>query len=107
MNTQVNRLLMAFEQLLREANREAINPILDELSVEALQPVAKLVARARADYLQSLYQLAQHYEQEQGLPSEQELDQLAQKRRCFMDLVEGSKSFETAISRGYLDVKGT
>lgn len=106
MSTQINRLLLAFERLLREANREAINPILDELTVEDLKPVANLVARARADYLKHLHELAKQYESKEGLPDEAEMKTLATKRQRFMDLVEGSKSVETAIQRGYLDVKG-
>ena len=106
MNNQTNRLLMAFERLLREANRDAINPILDALSVDDLQPVAQLVARARADYLKALHELAVQYQGSDGLPSEEEMQRLGEKRSRFIDLVEGSKSFETAIQRGYLDVKG-
>lgn len=104
-STDTNRLLLEFERLLREANREAINPILDELTLEALKPVAQLVARARATYLKSLHELAKKYQDSNKLPGAEEMQQLAAQRSCFLDLVEGSKSFETAISRGYLDVK--
>lgn len=104
-STDTNRLLMEFDRLLREANREAINPILDELTIESLKPVAQLVARARATYLKSLHELAKKYQDSSSLPDAEEMKQLAILRTCFLDLVEGSKSFETAISRGYLDVK--
>lgn len=106
MSTEINRLLLAFERLLREANREAINPILEELTLENLRPVANLVAQARADYLKHLHDLAKQYASKEGLPDEAEMKTLASKRQRFIDLVEGSKSFETAIQRGYLDVKG-
>lgn len=106
MSTEINRLLMAFERLLRETNREAINPILEELSVSDLKPIASLVARARADYLKSLHELAKKYDNLDNLPDTNEMQQLALKRQRFIDLVEGSKSVETAIQRGYLDVKG-
>ncbi|UTA48706.1 hypothetical protein L1F30_03980 [Simiduia sp. 21SJ11W-1] len=100
-----NRLLMEFERLLREANRAAINPILDELTLEQLKPMAELVARARATYLKHLHDLASQYAGTDNLPTDDEMQALAQLRSRFLDLVEGSKSFETAIQRGYLDVK--
>ena len=105
MSQPENRLLMEFERLLREANREAINPILDALTLEQLKPMARLVARARAAYLKQLHELAAQYDGTDQLPTEAEMLALSQQRGRFLDLVEGSKSFETAIQRGYLDVK--
>lgn len=105
MSLPTNRLLMEFERLLREANREAINPILEELTLNQLKPMAQLVARARASYLKRLHELALKYEGTENLPTEDEMQALALLRGRFLDLVEGSKSFETAIQRGYLDVK--
>ena len=104
MNPDTTRLLMEFDRLLRDANRAAINPILDELSIDQLKPLAEMVARARAVYLKHLHDLALKYEADAGLPSDAEMTALALLRSRFMDLVEGSKSFETAIQRGYLDV---
>ncbi|MBB3169268.1 hypothetical protein [Simiduia aestuariiviva] len=101
-----NRLLMEFERLLREANRAAINPILDELTLAKLKPMAELVARARAAYLKRLHDLAVQYEGTEDLPTDAEMTALAELRGRFLDLVEGSKSIETAIQRGYLDVNG-
>lgn len=105
MAVPTNRLLMEFERLLREANREAINPILDELSLDQLKPIAALVARARATYLKHLHELANQYDGSDDLPTDEEMVALAKLRNRFLELVEGSKSFETAIQRGYLDVK--
>ena len=105
MEIDINRLMMEFELLLKESNREHINPQVKELSIDDLKPVADLVARARAIYLKQLYQLAQQYQGKDELPSLQEMDELAALRKRFLELVEGSKSFETAIQRGYLDVK--
>ena len=104
MNQETNRLLMEFDRLLREANRAAINPIMEELSIDQLQPLADMVARARAVYLKHLHDLAVKYQADEGLPSDAEMSALAQLRSRFIDLVEGSKSFETAIQRGYIDV---
>lgn len=105
MDNNTNRLLLQFEQLLRECNREHINPLIKELSMDDLKPVATLVARSRAQYLAYLYELSDKYAERPDLPTGDEIDHLAQLRRCFIDLVEGSKSFETAIQRGYLDIK--
>lgn len=104
MNQDINRLLMEFDRLLREANRAAINPIMDELSIDQLMPLAEMVARARAVYLKHLHDLALKYQADEGLPSDAEMDALRLLRSRFLDLAEGSKSFETAIQRGYLDV---
>ena len=53
----INRLLMRFEHLLRESNREHINPRIEDLNIEGLKPLIDLVARSRATYLEHLYTL--------------------------------------------------
>ena len=89
---------------MKEANRSYINPAIKELSMQDLKPLAELVARARAQYLEYLFNLSQDYNGNENLPTNDEIEHLAQLRRRFIDLVEGSKSFETAIQRGYLDL---
>lgn len=105
METDINRLLMEFEHLLKEANREYINPQVKELSIDDLAPLADMVARSRGVYLRRLFELSRTYKDSEDLPNEEELQELSQLRQRFLDLVEGSKSFETAIQRGYLDIK--
>lgn len=101
----INRLLLQFDRILRQANREHINPQIEELSVEDLKPIANLVARSRAVYLKELYTLSKKYDESEAFPSAEELKKLKVLRARFLELAEGSKSFEVSIQRGYLDLK--
>jgi len=105
MNAEKNRLLLRFEQLLRETNREIINPEINVLSIEDLKPVIEMVARARAAYLKALYDLAVTHKKDQSLPSPAEMEGLQTLRTRFLDLADGAKSIEVAIQREYLDIK--
>ena len=101
----INRLLMKFEQLLRESNRNHINPRIEELSVESLQPMIDLVARSRASYLEHLFSLCKKYDGTEDFPSKEELARLRAYRNRFIELADGAKSFEISIQRGYVDLK--
>lgn len=106
MNSDTNRLLLGYEQLLKAINREVINPEINVISLADLRPIAGLVARARASYLKRLYEIAQSHDNSKTLPNDSEITELKQLRSVFLELVEGSKSIETAIQRGYLDISG-
>ena len=100
-----NRLLLQFDKLLRQHNREHIHrAITKELTIADLEPVAELVARARAAYLEFMYELANAHT-DGTLPNAEEMDNLRKLRALFIDLVDASQSFEVAIKRGYLDIK--
>lgn len=101
----INRLMMQFDDELKKSNRLHINPLIDEMSIEGMQPIVELVARCRGAYLEKLYSLCQKYEGSENFPSAEELDELAHFRQRFVELADGAKSFETAIQRGYMDVK--
>ncbi|PIE44508.1 MAG: hypothetical protein CSA50_00205 [Gammaproteobacteria bacterium] len=101
----INRILMQFEHLMRQSNRERINPVIDELAIDDLKPIIDLVARSRADYLKHLYDLCSKYHGSDGLPSPEELKRLRAYRNRFVELADGAKSFEISIQRGYLDIK--
>ena len=105
MDKHINRLLMQFEQLLKASNREHINPAIDELCINDLQPIVDLIARSRASYLQHLYELCKKYEGQEEHPSLEEMQKLRAHRLRFEELAEGSKALETSIQRGYLDLK--
>ncbi len=105
MDADINRLLLRFEQLMRETNREIINPHIKALSVADLQPVLQMVAHARAVYLSRLYEIAQTHNEKKSLPSDEEMAELEQLQRRFKALAEGSQSIEVAIQRGYLDIE--
>ncbi len=101
----INRLLMQFEHLLKQANRERINPEIEELAIDDLKPIVDLVARSRAAYLKELYELSKRYYGKDDLPSTNELEQLKAARARFLDLADGAKSIEICVQRGYLDLK--
>jgi len=101
----INRLLLQFDRILRQANREHINPEIEELTVDDLKPLANLVAKSRAIYLKELYTLSKKCDENDTFPSAEELKRLKVLRTRFLELVEGSKSFEVSIQRGYLDLK--
>ena len=98
-----NRMLLELDKVVREINRQVINPILPELTVDDLRPVLNLVARARADYLRELVDLAAAVAD--GLPSPDQVRRLAELRRTFEELLGGAQALETAIQRAYLDVR--
>ncbi|MDX1451269.1 MAG: hypothetical protein R3183_01845 [Oleiphilaceae bacterium] len=101
----INRLLMQFEHLLKQSNRERINPEIEELAIDDLKPLVDLVARSRATYLKALYELSKKYDGQATLPTQEELEQLKVSRTRFLDLADGAKSIEICIQRGYLDLK--
>ena len=96
----VNRLLLQFEQLVREINRAEINPNIPELKLEDLNPVVSMVARARARYLKELFELASVSQE----PGPEQIKKLQNFRQCYEELSEGAQALEIAIERGYLDV---
>jgi hypothetical protein len=98
----VKRLLLKFEKSVREINRDEINPTIPELQFNDLDPVIKMVAKARADYLKALFELAGRTDGE--LPEMEQIKELQKLRLIYEELVEGAKALETAIERGYLDV---
>ncbi len=105
MQQDTNRLILQFEQLLREVNREVINPEIEELSLEKLRPMAKMVARSRAAYLKRFYDISKQCDQTEGLPTPEEMMELKLLRERYIDLADGSKSIEISVQRGYLDLK--
>tara|TARA_B110000902_G_scaffold61546_1_gene72680 strand:+ start:3845 stop:4165 length:321 start_codon:yes stop_codon:yes gene_type:complete len=102
---ETNRLLLQFEQLLREVNREVINSEIEDLSLDKLRPFIHMVAKCRGAYLKSLFDLSVVHSTTKTLPSEEEMAELKVLRERFLDLADGAKSIEISIQRGYLDLK--
>lgn len=100
-----NRLILQFEHLLRQVNRERINPVIEDLSIEDLIPVIDLVARCRASYLKHLYDLSKKYYDTDQFPTSDELKKLKAYRNRYIEVADGSKSVEASIQRGYLNLK--
>jgi hypothetical protein len=103
MSNDNKRLILEIEKTIRELNRDVINPVIPELTLEQLKPVVKMVARARAHYLRELFDLANLVGE--GSPGPDQIERLRGARLAYEELVEGAKSLETAIQRGYLDVQ--
>ena len=98
-----NRLLLELEQAMRTINQDIINPEIPELTLKKLNPVLKMVAQVRAAYLNTLFEMAQQTEDK--LPSTEQIDQLRTLRLTYDECVAGAQAMETAIQRGYLDVR--
>jgi hypothetical protein len=101
--TEINRLLLEIDREIRELNRETINPRVPNLTVADLKPVMELVARARADYLQELFDLASVCGERK--PSTDQIRHLRNLRLTFEELVSGAQALNLAVERGYLDVE--
>ena len=97
-----NRLLLEISNKIRELNHSTINPVIPDLTLDDLNPVLNLVARARAAYLKELFDIAGVVDNESPSPSQ--IKQLNQLRTTYEELVIGVQALETAIERGYLDV---
>ena len=104
MHQDINRLLMELERNMRSINRALINPEITELTIEGLRPVLSLVARARARYLKTLFDLGEGAAD--GRLSASQFDELRQRRIEYEEVSKGARALETAIQRGYMDVKG-
>ena len=98
------RLLLHFGRHLREINREIINPVIDTLDMDDLEPLMRMVAHARADYLRALFALA---EQTGGDASPQNVKALRQAREVCAELIEAVGALEALIERRYIDVGQT
>lgn len=103
MTTEIKRLLMEFERIMRDINRDAINPEIPELHMDQIKPVLQMVADARAEYLAAFFHCPQEAG-EDGKPDDAQIKKLHRLRIRYEELLEASKALETAISRGYLDV---
>jgi len=100
-----NRMLIELERIRKEINREVINPLVPELALADLSPLLTMVANARADYVKELLDLAQTNEGE--APSNEQINQLRDRRVIFEELVTATNALETVIQRDYMDVKGS
>lgn len=102
MATENRRLLIAIDAEIREINHRTINPLFEELRLSDLKPVIEMVAKARADYLRALYDIA--VKNSDGQPGKADIERLSGLRQIYEELVKGTQALETAIEREYLDV---
>ncbi len=95
------RLMMRFDQNVREINRAVINPLIETLSLKELEPIMRMVAHARADYLRVLMALA---DDTQGQATPTDVGELKTARERYEELIAAVGALETMIERGYVDV---
>jgi hypothetical protein len=103
MSNDNNRLLLEMEQMIREINRAEINPCIPKLKLSDIDPLLRLVARARSHYLRALFEVAE--KTKEGLPSPEQLKHLRVLRLTYEELLQGAHAIDTAIERDYLDVQ--
>jgi len=102
MATENRRLLIAIDAEIREINRATINPLFEELKLSDLTVVIEMVAKARANYLRALYDIA--LKTPDGRTSVADIERLTGLRQVYEELIKGTQALETAIEREYLDV---
>jgi hypothetical protein len=95
----INRLLLHYQQLFKNANKEIINPEIEELGISDLKPMVELVARSRGTYLKYSHELGKQYFNTDDYPSADELKKLRTLRLRFTELAESAQEFETCIKR--------
>ena len=96
---------MELERDIRAINRETINPVIPELTLEGLRPFLRLVALARARYLEAVVGLGDR--KPDGRLEPDQLSHLEELRREYNELSAAAQALETAIQRGYLDVQAS
>ncbi len=102
-DAELGRLKLKVDKMIREINQEVINPEIPELVTEDLEPVFKLVAKCRAAYLKKLFHVT--LAAGKGLPDKENTKELAGLRKTYEEILKATQALETAIERGYLDVK--
>ncbi len=103
MDIDSNRLLLELDKRRREINRNIINPAIPEISLEDLNQLLSMVAEVRRDYLCSLLDLTKNNKGK--APASEGVHVLRQQREMYDELVAAVNALETAIQRGYLDVR--
>ena len=97
-----NRLLLELNRAIQNVNRDIINPLIPELTVDGLVPVMSMVARARGSYLKTLFTVTESAGE--AMPTAEDTARLREKRESYEELLAAAKALEVAIERGYLDV---
>jgi len=90
---------------VREINRDTINPEIPELKQNDLNPIIKLVAKARAAYVKEVFDLSNMNDEDDSMPSKDQIRHLRTLRESYDELLSAAHAVETAIERGYLDVQ--
>lgn len=94
------RLMIKFGRTVRQINREVLNPLIEPLGTDQLEPVVAMVASARAEYLQALLDVTA---QSDGKTAPADVSALRAARERYEELIAATGELETMIERGYLD----
>jgi len=105
MPVENKRLLLELERTIRKVNKEEINSLIPSLTLDKVEPMLAMVARARGQYLQALFDLSRECG-DSAAPTDSQMQQLRIHRATFEELLQGVQSFQTAVERGYLEVEG-
>lgn len=97
-----SRLLLEINSKIKTVNKEVIDPMIPELTVDDLTPVIRLVAQIRGAYLKELFDISSKSE---GIPSHEQIKRLRELRIAYEEFVGAAQAMETAIERGYLEVE--
>ncbi|GAB6039639.1 hypothetical protein [Endothiovibrio diazotrophicus] len=96
------RMLMEVDRLRRLVNRAEINPRVRELRIEDIDPIVSCMARARAAYIEHLFEVANGIGDQD--PKLEDVTRLRELGSIYEELLKATKALELAIERGYLDV---
>lgn len=94
---------MELDEYRRAVNRQHINALLDEVAMETFQPVISICAKARANYIECLMEIAS--ESGDNDCSTEQIEKLRQHRLAYDELISAANALEIVIKRGYVDVK--
>jgi len=102
MTIERNRLLLQFEDTVKQINKEIIDPEIPALTMDKLQPVITLAARARAAYLKELFHTAANAGDE--IPPPEKIEIIRNLRITYEEFLAGAQALEAAIQRGYVEI---
>ena len=94
---------MEIGRKIKTLNKEIIDPMIPELTLEQLTPVIKIVAQIRGAYLKELFDISTTVGD--GTPTQDQIQRLRGYRVAYEEFVAASQAMETAIERGYLEVE--
>lgn len=95
-----NRLLLEYERSLRVTNKEILGNNINIDHLEDLEPMIRIVAQARAEYL--AYFITLTADPSGAPPSNDDIKHLALLHKRFEELNKAADALRTAIDRGYL-----
>lgn len=101
---QNRRFTIQLEEAIRAANLEVIGPLLPDINVESVLPIAVMTAKMRARYLAEAFKLRDSLG-EDGFPRDEEIEKLKKFRLAYDEAQAVVQALEHAIERGYVPVK--